>query len=110
MLRSRTILQVLLVLAASALVAFSAAAQQRCPSIKAADGKCVDAGMVAAANKRATVVSSGFASYLGTPQGSLGLPFIPHERLFRDDPVVFGLPTNTVVKVIGPNVVTTRSK
>ena len=110
MYRNRMILQVLLVLAALALVALSAGAQQQCPSIKAADGKCVDAGMVAAANKRATVVSSGFASYLGTPQGTLGLPFIPYERLFRDDPVVFGLPTNTDVKVIGNGIVTTRSK
>jgi hypothetical protein len=40
----------------------------------------------------------------------LGLRFIPHERLFRDDPVVFGLPTNTDVKVIGKDIVTTRSK
>lgn len=83
-------------------------AQQSCPSIRAAEGKCADPALVAAANRRATIISSAFASYLGTPQGTVGLSFIPHERLFRDDPVVFGLPTNIVD--IGDSTRTIRSK
>jgi hypothetical protein len=121
--RAQRILQGLLILSAAAIATPAAlaqqqkqlpqkqAAQKQCPSIRAADGSCADPGLVAAANKRATIVSSGFASYIGTPHGTLGLGFIPHERLFRDDPVVFGLPTNTDVKVDDLSVTTTtRSK
>ena len=41
-------------------------------------------------------MSSAFASYAGTPQGTVGQSFIPHERLFRDNQIIFGLPTNIV--------------
>lgn len=72
-----------------------AQAQSRCPSIRALDGSCADPGLVDAVSKRSTVVSSSFGSYFGTPAGTVGLPFIPYERLFRDDVTRFGLPTTT---------------
>jgi hypothetical protein len=34
-------------------------------------------------------------SYYGTPQGSIGGPYIPFERFFQDNDILFGLPTAT---------------
>jgi hypothetical protein len=88
--------------------------QRQCPSLKAADGSCVDPGLVAAANRRAAIVASQFTSYLGTPMGSVGTPFIPQERLFRDDTRLYGLPTNLRADVLKGDkditITTTRSK
>ena len=86
------------------------AQDKACASIKAADGSCVDPGLVATANKRAAIVSSQFTSYLGTPMGSVTTPFIPQERLFRDDQTLYGLPTNTTITGDAPNITTKRSK
>jgi hypothetical protein len=103
-----------LVLLSVGLMPASSQEQRKCASIQSADGRCVDPALVDAANKRASIVSSGFASYVGTPIGSVGLPFIPHERLYRDDPVVFGLPTNTEVTIVdtidAKTITTTKSK
>ena len=106
------ILRTLLALAATAAIVGSAASQEKqCPSIKAADGTCVDPALVEAANRRAAIVSSQFTSFLGTPLGSVGMPFIPQERLFRDDPALFGLPTTkTITNLKGVVDTTTRSK
>jgi hypothetical protein len=95
--RISTVRVVLALAAFSAVTFVRAHAQQHvsCPSIRSADGSCADAATVAAAGTRATVMSSAFASF-GTPQGKLGQSFIPHERLFRDSPIIFGLPTNTI--------------
>ena len=84
---------VLMALCWSTVIAAQEAKQ--CPSIRAFDGSCADPGLVDAAKKRASVVSSSFSSYIGTPVGTVGLPPIPYERLFRDDVTLFGLPTNT---------------
>jgi hypothetical protein len=110
----RMLLRALLMLAGALFVPVASAQQQPCASLKAADGSCVDPKLVAMANRRATIVSSQFTSYLGSPFGSVGMPFIPQERLFRDDTVVFGLPTNKSVTIIDTGVElitkTSRSK
>lgn len=66
---------------------------QECPTIRSAEGSCADVKLVESAATRASIISSNQASYFGTPMGTVGLSFIPHERIFRDDPVVFGIPT-----------------
>jgi hypothetical protein len=104
--------QALLALAGmTALVTAAWSEEQRCASVKAADGSCADPKLVEMASRRAAIVSSQFTSYLGTPLGSVGMPFIPQERLFRDDPALFGLPTNKSVTIDDANnKTTTRSK
>jgi hypothetical protein len=67
-------------------------AKHKCASIQSLDGQCADDKLVEKAEKRASVISSNQASYFGTPMGTVGLPFIPHERLFRDDRLLFGIP------------------
>jgi hypothetical protein len=70
-----------------------ATADARCPSLRAKDGKCVDPILVEDAQNRAMIVTTVRNSYFGTPIGTIGGAFIPFERLFRDNPNVFGLPT-----------------
>jgi hypothetical protein len=95
----------------TALVPAAWSQERQCASLKAADGSCADPKLVEMANRRAAIVSSQFTSYLGTPLGSVGMPFIPQERLFRDDPVLFGLPTNKTITIDDVNgKTTTRSK
>ena len=65
----------------------------RCPGLKALGGKCADPLIVEDAQQRAMVVTTVRNSYFGTPIGTIGGAYIPFERLFRDDPLVFGLPT-----------------
>lgn len=67
--------------------------QQNC--LKALDGSCTNPDLVEAARLRAVVLSSVRVSYFGTPAGEIGGPFIPFERLFRDNDILFGLPTST---------------
>lgn len=101
MIRRFGLLQVVLGLAAMLLVAPGVASSQEkkqsqkkqvCASIQSLDGGCADVKLVEKAERRASVISSNRASYFGTPMGTVGLPFIPHERLFRDDRVLFGIP------------------
>jgi len=66
--------------------------KQKCATIQTLDGVCADVTLVEKVERRASVISSNQASYFGTPIGTVGLPFIPHERLFRDDRVLFGIP------------------
>lgn len=66
--------------------------------LRALDGSCTNPAMVESARQRAIIMSSVRVSYFGTPAGTVGGFFIPFERLFRDDPVVFGLPTNVFVQ------------
>jgi hypothetical protein len=63
--------------------------------IRALDGSCTNPAMVEAARLRAIIIPSVRVSYFGTPAGTVGGDYIPFERLFRDNAVVFGLPTNT---------------
>ena len=71
----------------------AAAAQPAQPCLKALNGQCVKPEIVEATRQRAAIISSVRVSYYGTPQGSLGGPFIPFERLFQDNDTLFGLPT-----------------
>lgn len=59
------------------------------------DGKCTNPAMVEAAGVRSIIVPSVRVSYFGTPAGTIGGDYIPFERFFRDNDVVFGLPTFT---------------
>lgn len=72
---------------------------QRCPGLKALDGTCANVAVVEMARRRAMILSSQRVSYFGTPAGTVGGQFIPFERLFRDNPLLFGLPTVTTIAV-----------
>ncbi|HKY85380.1 MAG TPA: hypothetical protein VJL90_01305 [Pseudorhodoplanes sp.] len=67
--------------------------EQKC--LRAFDGSCTNADMVEAARLRAVIVPSVRVSYYGTPAGTIGGNYIPFERLFRDNAVLFGLPVST---------------
>ena len=71
----------------------TAAAQPAQPCLKALDGSCVKGYIVEATRQRAAIIPAVRVSYFGTPQGSIGGPYIPFERLFQDNDVLFGLPT-----------------
>jgi hypothetical protein len=75
--------------------------------LRALDGSCTNALVVEGARLRAIVVPAVRVSYFGTPAGTIGGDYIPFERVFQDDPNVFGLPTN--IFVLGP-CCTIRSK
>jgi ABC-type Fe3+-hydroxamate transport system substrate-binding protein len=70
-----------------------AAVQPKC--LRALDGTCTDPSVVEAVRLRAEVVPAVRVSYFGTPAGTIGGAYIPFERLFQDNPVLFGLPTFT---------------
>jgi hypothetical protein len=67
--------------------------EQKC--LRALDGSCTNPEIVEAARQRAIIVSSVRVSYYGTPAGTIGGNYIPFERLFRDNAVLFGLPVST---------------
>ena len=90
------VLTAVLWLAASSVVS---AQTQRCPGLRALDGTCANVAAVEIARRRAMILSSQRVSYFGTPAGTVGGQFIPFERLFRDDPLLFGLPTVTTITV-----------
>lgn len=72
-------------------------AKQEPRCLRAFDGKCTKPAVVEAARLRAIIFPSIRVSYYGTPAGTIpGGSGI--ERFFRDNPVVFGLPTH----VYGP--------
>jgi hypothetical protein len=69
--------------------------EQKC--LRALDGSCTNPAMVEAARLRAVIIPSVRVSYLGTPAGTIGGNYIPFERFFQDNPVVFGLPVSTFI-------------
>jgi hypothetical protein len=75
------------------------AQSQRCPGLRALDGTCANVAAVESARRRAMILSTQRVSYFGTPAGTVGGKFIPFERLFRDDPVLFGLPTFSTISI-----------
>lgn len=83
----------LCLLASVALCTGAAAQQTTCKSIRALDGTCADAALVDINSRRSAVISSARTSYSGSPIGTVGQGPIPYERLFQDDPAVYGLPT-----------------
>jgi len=58
------------------------------------DGSCVNPVVADAARLRGFIIPQVRVSYFGTPAGTVGGDYIPFERLFQDNPVLFGLPTN----------------
>ncbi len=84
-------------------VSFSVAQEQgrpeKCPSIRALDGSCANAGLVASSEARSNAISSVRTSYAGSANQDVGLEPIPFSRLFKDDPLVFGLQTKTLTSV-----------
>jgi hypothetical protein len=76
---------------------------QKC--LKALDGSCTNPDLAEAARLRGAVISTVRVSYYGTPMGAVGGPFIPFERLFQDNDLLFGLPTSTCTACV-----TLRSK
>ena len=89
----RTIAVLFIMTGVSVICAAGALAQERCSGLRAQNGRCADAALIDDAQNRAMVMTTVRNSYFGTPAGTLGGPFIPFERLFRDNPMVFGLPT-----------------
>jgi hypothetical protein len=71
----------------------------RCPGLRALDGTCANIAAVEIARRRAMILSSQRVSYFGTPAGTVGGQFIPFERLLRDEPILFGLPTVSTITV-----------
>lgn len=73
-----------------------AVAEQKC--LRALNGACTNATSVEAARLRAVIIPAVRVSYFGTPAGTIGGDYIPFERLFQDNPLLFGLPTFTFVQ------------
>ena len=78
--------------------------EQKC--LRALDGTCTDPLAVEAVRLRAEIIPAVRVSYFGTPAGTIGGAFIPFERLFQDNALLFGLPTNVLVQAC----CTTRTK
>jgi hypothetical protein len=70
--------------------------QEHC--LRALNGACTNPAVVEAARLRAIIIPTVRVAYLGTPMGTVGGRFITFERLFQDNPAVFGLPTNVLVQ------------
>jgi hypothetical protein len=66
--------------------------------LRALNGDCTNPVVVEAARLRAIIIPSVRVSYFGTPAGTIGGAYIPFERFFQDDPIVFGLPTAVLVQ------------
>lgn len=75
--------------------------------LRALNGACVNPVVVEETRLRAFIIPEVRVSYFGTPAGTIGGAYIPFERFFQDNPVVFGLPTITLVN---PACCVTRSK
>lgn len=82
---------------APALPLQSAQIEQKC--LRALNGACTNPISVEQARLRAEIIPAVRVSYLGTPAGTVGGAYIPFERLFQDNPLVFGLPTFTLTTV-----------
>ena len=72
--------------------------EQKC--LRALNGACVNPVSVEAARLRAEVIPAVRVPDFGTPAGSIGGEYIPFERLFQDNALVFGLPTFTFVPAV----------
>jgi hypothetical protein len=82
--------------ALTSVVSSSAYAQEkRCPGLRALNGECTRVAAVEEATSRAMIMTTVRSSYFGTPIGTFGGQYIPYEKLFQDNPLLFGLPTYT---------------
>jgi hypothetical protein len=75
-----------------------AAAPSNGKCLRALNGACTNEASVEAARRRAMIIPAVTVSYLGTPAGSLGGPYIRYERIFQDNPLIYGLPTNILIQ------------
>ena len=66
--------------------------------LRALNGACTNPVVVQEAQLRAVVIPAVRVSYFGTPAGTVGGAYIPFERLFQDNPTIFGLPTNILIQ------------
>jgi hypothetical protein len=71
----------------------AAQVEQKC--LRALNGTCTNPLSVESARLRAEIIPAVRVSYFGTPAGTVGGSYIPFERLFQDNPLLFGLPTFT---------------
>jgi hypothetical protein len=76
-------------------VQVAAVPQEKC--LRALNGECTNPVVVEAVRLRAMIIPAVTVSYFGTPAGSIGGDYIPFERFFQDNPIVFGLPTHVLV-------------
>ena len=91
----------ILAIALITLTPFVAGAQEkRCPGLRALNGQCTKVTAVEEATSRAMIMTTVRSSYFGTPIGTFGGQYIPYERMFRDNPLLFGLPTYTVTSTV----------
>ena len=81
-----------------------AAIEPKC--LRALDGSCTDRRAVEAVRLRAEIIPAVRLSYFGTPAGTIGGAYIPFERLYQDNALLFGLQTNVTVQAC----CTTRTK
>jgi hypothetical protein len=65
--------------------------------LRALNGECTNPVVVEAVRLRAMIIPAVTVSYFGTPAGSIGGDYIPFERFFQDNPIVYGLPTSTII-------------
>jgi hypothetical protein len=77
-------------------VQVAAAPKEKC--LRALNGACTNPVVVEEARLRAFIIPEEQVSYFGTPAGTIGGAYIPFERLFQDNPTLFGLPTNILVQ------------
>jgi hypothetical protein len=84
-----------------------AAVEPKEKCLRALNGACTNPISVEAVRLRAMIIPAVRVSYFGTPAGTVGGDYIPFERFFQDNPIVFGLPTFTLVN---PACCVTRTK
>jgi hypothetical protein len=81
---------------------------QNCPSLRALDGSCADAGVVAQSQHRSISLSTVRTSYAGSAGEAQSVQ--PVNRFFQENPLVFGLPTVTTSALDGTTLIITRTK
>jgi hypothetical protein len=70
--------------------------EQKC--LRALNGACTNPIAVRAVTLRAEIIPAVRVSYLGTPAGTIGGRYIPFERFYQDNQLVFGLRTFVFVQ------------
>jgi hypothetical protein len=84
-------------LCSSSLVSPALAQAPPCKGLIPIFGGCADQRLVARSESRSAKLSTAQTSYIGSPFGDVGEAPIPHQRVYRRDNIVDGLPTTTTV-------------
>jgi hypothetical protein len=82
-------------LCSSSLVSPALAQAPPCKGLIPIFGGCADQRLVARSESRSAKLSTAQTSYIGSPFGDVGEAPIPHQRVYRRDNIVDGLPTTT---------------